>query len=297
MRLCDKVAIITGASKGIGAEIAKSFAKEGAKVVIASRTMNDLQNVKAEIEEFGVECLVLEADVRKREEVIALAEKTYEHFGSIDVIVNNAGYPMFGFAVDDENVQAEERYQAIMETNLRGYWYTTRFAVPYMKKNKRGSIINISSVRGFNGIPNDSAYCAAKGGVNMLTRSLAVEMAPFNIRVNTISPGAIQVDLGHWILSRFGEDAHRTYVERFKDVHEFGMKITQPLRTIGCPEDVAHAAVYFASEESRFVTGANLIVDGGLTSLMAEPGALDLASLNEYYEMSAEMREWFSQLE
>ena len=125
----------------------------------------------------------------------------------------------------------------------------------------------------------------------MLTRSLAVEMAPFNVRVN-----AIQVDLGHWILSRYGKEAHKTYVERFKDVHELGMKITQPLSTIGCPEDVAYAAIYFASEESRFVTGANLLVDGGLTSLMAEPGALDLKSLNEYYVKSNEMREWFSQI-
>ncbi len=297
MRLGDKVAIITGASKGIGAEIAKKFAKEGAKVVLASRSLSDLSKVQAEIEEIGVECLVLEVDVRKREDVIAMADKAYEHFGSIDILVNNAGYPMFGFAIDYSSIEAEERYEAIMETNLRGYWYSSRFSVPYMKKNRSGSIINISSVRGYNGIPNDSAYCAAKGGVNMLTRSLAVEMAPFNIRVNTISPGAIQVDLGHWILSRFGKDAHRTYVERFKDVHELGMKITQPLHTIGYPDDVAYAAVYFASEESRFVTGADLIVDGGLTSIMAEPGALDLTSLNDYYEKSTEMREWFSQLE
>ena len=135
MRLNNKVAIITGASKGIGAVIAKTFAKEGAKVVLAARALDDLQKVKAEVENADGECLVVEADVCKREEVIAMADKAYEHFGVIDILVNNAGYPMFGFAIDDSNDQAEKRYEAIMQTNLRGYWDTARFVVPYMKKN------------------------------------------------------------------------------------------------------------------------------------------------------------------
>ena len=296
MRLKGKVAIITGASRGIGAEIARFYAKEGASIVLAARSLDKLEEIRAEIKEYDVDCLVLKVDTCERNEVKDMADKTYKHYGCIDILVNNAGYPMFGFPIDDLDPEAEERYEAILQTNLRGYWYSARFVVPYMKKKNRGSIINISSVRGHLGVMNDSAYCAAKGAVNMLTRSLSVELAQYNIRVNTISPGAIQVDLGHWVLSRYGEEAHKTYVERFSEIHLLGMKINQPLRTIGLPEDVAYSAIYFASDESKFVTGADLYVDGGLLSLMAEPGSLDLKSLNEYYKKSMELNKWLSTL-
>jgi len=297
MRLKDKVAIITGASRGIGAEIARMFSKEGAAVILAARSVNDLEGVQSEIRKKDRKTLILKVDVRKKDDVKKMAEKAYQTFGAINILVNNAGLPMFGYAVDDRSEMAEKRYEAIMETNLRGYWYTARFVVPYMKKKKQGSIINISSVRGHAALPNDSAYCAAKGGVIMLTKSLAIELAPFNIRVNSISPGAIQVQVGHWVLSRYGRETLKTYIDRFAKVHKLSMALNQPLRMIAEPKDVGYAAVYFASNESRFVTGADLLIDGGLTSLLAEPGALDLKSLSKLYKESKEMREWFSELD
>lgn len=296
MRLRSKVAIITGASRGIGECMAKMFAKEGASLGLCARNLTKLQQIKAEIESAGGQVLVVKADMRRRDEVKDMVEQVVENFGSIDILVNNAGLPLFGYAVDDPDPAAEERYEAIMETNLRGYWYTIRFAVPVMKGGSGGSIINISSVRGHGGLPNDSAYCAAKGAVQMLTRALAVELAPYNIRVNTISPGSIQVAVGHWVLSRYGESAHAVFCKKYAKIHEMGMRINQPLRTIGQPEDVAYAAAYLASDEAKFVTGADLAVDGGETALLAEPSALDLEALSEYYETSRELRTWLESL-
>jgi NAD(P)-dependent dehydrogenase (short-subunit alcohol dehydrogenase family) len=297
MRLKDKIAIVTGASRGIGAEIARMFAEEGARVVLAARSVDALEALHSEIARKNGACLVLEVDVRKREDVQKMAEETFSYYGTVDILVNNAGVPIYKHAIDDPDTDAEKRYQEIMDTNLRGYWYSARFVAPFMKKRKRGSIINISSVRGHAGLAHESAYCAAKGGVNMLTKSLAVELAPYNIRVNSISPGAIQVALGHWVLSRYGKKAHTIYVERFKDMHLLGMKLNQPLRMIAEPKDVAFAAVYFASEESRFVTGSDLLIDGGLTALLAEPGALDMESFQRLYRESKEMRDWLDDLE
>jgi len=294
LRLKGKVAIITGASRGIGAKIAKMFVNEGAKVVLAARSIDDMKKIKKDIGSDSENSILIKVDVRNKENIKLMADKTYNVFGRIDVLVNNAGYPVFRYPIDDIDERAEERYETIMETNLRGYWYSARFVIPYMKKRKKGSIINISSVRGYAGLANETAYCAAKGGVNMFTRALAIEIAPFNIRVNTISPGAIQVGLGHWVLARYGEKAHKIYVKKYKDVHELGMKLNQPLRTIGRPKDIGYAAIYFASEESRFTTGSNLFVDGGLTSLLAEPSAMDIESIVRLYNKSKEMNEWFS---
>jgi NAD(P)-dependent dehydrogenase (short-subunit alcohol dehydrogenase family) len=296
MRLKDKIAIVTGASRGIGAEIARMFSAEGAAVVCAARNMADLEAVQDSIRKEGGRCTVMKVDVRARDDLKKMAEDAFSRYGAIDILVNNAGLPLFGHEIDDPDRDTEERFEAILETNLKGYWYAARFVTPFMKKRKKGSIVNISSVRGHAGLSNESVYCAAKGGVLMFTRALAVELAPSGIRVNSVSPGAIQVQLGHWVRSRYGEEAHKTYVERFSDVHMRGMELNQPIRMVGVPRDVGYAAVYFASDESRFVTGSDLLVDGGLTAVLPEPGALDMESLTRLHEDSREMREWFSTL-
>lgn len=297
MRLADKVAVITGASRGIGAQTALMFAQEGAKVVLAARSMDEMESLQNEIKGKSGACLCVQTNVRDKSSVMDMAKTAYEAFGSVDILMNNAGYPMFGYAIDEESCDVEERYEAIMETNVRGYWYAARYIVPYMKKSGKGSIINISSVRGHAGLPNDTAYCMAKGAVGQLTRALAIELAPFNIRVNTISPGAIQVQVGHWVLSRYGKEAHRDYLEKFQDVHFLGMKNNQPLRMIGEPVDVGYAAIYLASDESKFVTGSDLVVDGGLTSLLPEHGAMDMEALNELYEKQKPLKEWLNNLD
>ena len=297
MRLKDKVAIITGASKGLGAEMAKMFAREGAKVVGVARSIDRLEKLKEEIESEGGTALVFKVDVKNREELKMMADETYKNFGKIDILVNNAGYLMYGYPIDDPTEKAEEIFRTIMDTNFRGYWYSIRYVVPYMKKNNAGSIINISSVRGHNGVPNQSPYCAAKGAINMLTRSLAVELAPSKIRVNNISPGAIQVDNEHWVNAMYGKEAHETYFKRFSKEHEESMKLNQPLYTIGRPSDIGYGAIYLASDEARFVTGADLIIDGGLTTVLAEEAGLNMKGLHDLYEQSKEKREWLSSLE
>lgn len=296
MRLKDKVAVITGASKGIGAEIARMFAKEGATVVGAARSMGRLEKLKNDIEKDGGRALVLKVDVRKREDVKRMADETYNHFGKIDILVNNAGHIIFGLAVDDPSEETENRYHKVIDTNLNGYWYAARFVVPYMKKNKSGSIINISSVRGHRALANQTAYCASKGGVGMLTQSLAMELAPSNIRVNTISPGAIQVNDDHWVHALYGPENAKIYYEKFKEVHDQSYRLNQPLYTIGKPSDIGYAAIYLASDEARFVTGADIVVDGGLICILAEEAGLNMKGLHDLYEQSKEKREWIESL-
>lgn len=297
MRLKEKVAIVTGAGRGIGAAISKMFAEEGAAVALASRNKQELEATSSAIKAAGGTSFVYDLDVRDHQAVKKMVDDVYRRCGKIDILVNNAGLPVFKYAIDDPSPKAEELYEDIININLNGYWYCMRYVTPYLKENGKGSIINISSVRGRDGIGNESAYCMAKGGVNMLTRSMSVELAPYNIRVNAISPGAIQVDLGHWVLSRYGQEAHETYVRKFKDIHLEGMRLNQPLRVIGEPDDIAYATVYLSSDEAKFVTGANLLIDGGLTAVLAEPPSFDLGAFSEYHQRSEELREWFSQFE
>lgn len=296
-RLKGKVAIVTGSSKGIGNAIAQAFSKEGAKVVLAARTYGQINDLKDMIEKKGGDALAIQVDVRDEKQIKLMVNTVIKEYGKIDILVNNAGLPMYGYAVDDGSEEARKRFYAIIETNLIAYWYMVHHTVRYMKKNRSGSIINISSIRGKGGLANDTAYCMAKGGVDQLTRSLTVELAPFSIRVNSITPGAIQVELGHWVRSRYGDKAHITYTSKFKDVHLMGMTLDQPLETIGRPEDIAYAAVYLASDEARFTTGADLSVDGGLLCQLAEPNALNLKGLCEYYKQSQSMRKWLESLE
>ena len=296
MRLKDKVAIVTGASRGIGAKPASMFAAEGAKVVLAARSMEEMETLQHSIREQGGESICVCTDVCSKDSMKNMVKTAYDTYGAIDILVNNAGYPMFGYAVDDEDEEAEKRYEAIMETNVRGYWFGARFTVPYMKMGNKGSIINISSVRGHLGLSNETAYCAAKGAVKMMTKALAVELAPYNIRVNCISPGAIQVKVGHWVLSRYGQEVYDEYVEKFRDIHLLGMECNQPLHMLGEPKDIGYTAIYLASDESRFVTGSDIVVDGGLTSLLPEPGALDMETLMELHKKQEPMNQWFQSL-
>jgi len=296
-RLKGKVAIVTGASRGIGAAIAKTFAEEGAVVALSARTLDALERLRAKIErDMGGKAVVVRADMSQPQQIRCLMDEIAKKFGRIDILINNAGLPMFGYPIDSPSPRAEQRFKEIIQTNLCGYWYAARYAVPYMKKNG-GVILNIASVRGHAGLANESAYCAAKGGVIMLTKALAVELARFRIRVNSISPGAIEVDPGHWVRSRYGEAPYRFFKEHFLEVHKAGHLLNQPLRMIGKPEDVAKAAVFLACEEARFVTGADLLVDGGELALLSEPWAVDLDAYAEFAGKARPFRQWLGGLE
>ena len=190
MRLKDLVAVVTGGGQGLGRATARLFAKEGAKVVIAARTEAKLDHVKAEIEAEGGEVLPVVTDVGKDVEVERLMKVTRERFGRLDVLVNNAG---IGRWTPLEEASAED-YDRMMDTNLRGMFMGCKYGVPMMKEAGKGSIVNISSVHGVAGQATASIYAATKGGILGCTRSLATELAPENIRVNAVSPGAIWIE-------------------------------------------------------------------------------------------------------
>lgn len=266
MRLKDKVAIVTGGGQGIGRGISLMFAREGARVTIAQRTAEKLEQTQKDIEEMGGEVLAIPTDVGEEDEIAHMIQATRERFGTLDILVNNAGIGLHK-PVDEVTV---EDYQRLMDTNLKGMYFGCHHAVPLLKERGGGSIINISSVHGVDGAPQNTVYAATKGGIIGCTRALAAELAPSFIRVNTISPGAIRVhDPKEWILTRIKEEHHEEFLRLFGDRLGEGIRYYQPLEIIGMPEDIAHCAVYLAADESRFVTGQNIVVDGGLTTYLS----------------------------
>lgn len=240
MRLKDKVAIVTGASSGLGKAIAEMYIKEGAKVVFSD--INECEGV----DKFADQAFFVKTDVSKPEEVKALINETVKRFGSLDIIVNNAGIGTTGNVHDLSN----DNWQKVLDINLSGVFYGLRETASYMKeKGIKGSIINMSSILGQTGFRGASAYCASKGGVNQLTKASALELALDGIRVNCIAPGFILTEMTREI------DA---------DPEAGGFVRGQtPMGHMGEPNDIAYAAVYLASDESKFVTGSILYVDGG----------------------------------
>ncbi|MFH1006422.1 MAG: glucose 1-dehydrogenase [Candidatus Latescibacterota bacterium] len=291
MRLQDKVAVVTGGGRGIGRGIARAFAREGAKLVLASRTESAIFGVAREIEAAGGTARALVTDVSVSDDVKRMIQFAMDQFGKIDVLVNNSGIGGFGLPIDDPKV--EETYDRLLATNLKGIWMAAHYAVPHMKRAGRGVIINIASVHAWNSVVDNSAYAASKGGIIAGTRGLAVELAPFMIRVNAISPGAIHVaDPEKHIAEQFGEARRREFVERYERILVEQMKMNQPLPAVGMPEDVAQCALYLASDESRFVTGINITVDGGMTAMLAGPMPIDPDKAQQIQEM----RSWFENL-
>lgn len=287
MRLQDRTAIVTGGGQGIGRGIARMFAQEGARVAIAARTAEKLESVRAEIEADGGQVLAVPTDVGKMEDMQRLIGQTQDRFGGLDILVNNAGVG-HGSAVDETDMRD---YDRLMDTNLKGMYLGCHLGVPLMKKAGQGSIINISSVHGVEGSPGHTLYAATKGGIIGCTRSLAAELAPFLIRVNTISPGAIHLGGGcaGW-LKRIKPEHHDEFLERFGNPSEERSRVFQPLELLGQPADIAYCALYLASDESRFVTGQNITVDGGLTTYMAERPRADLRE--KQARRQRELEEW-----
>jgi NAD(P)-dependent dehydrogenase (short-subunit alcohol dehydrogenase family) len=246
-RLQGKVALITGGTTGFGFAIAELFAREGANVVIAARRKEKGDQALRKIKELtGADAAFFPCDVTKEREVEDLVRKTIDAYRSIEILVNNAGVmPRAEF-----EKTTEEQWDLMMNTNLKGYFFCCKHAAPRMIKGGRGSIINMSSNVGLIGKGAVPIYSATKGGVTLLTRSLALRYGKYNIRVNCICPGTIVTDL------------NRDFVE--KNVEK--VVAAYPLNRLGTPLDVAYAAVYLASDESQWVTGAALPVDGGYTA-------------------------------
>ena len=245
MRLANKVAIITGASSGIGRASAYLFAKEGAKVVVVAN-INDFGGTETTetIIKNGGSSIFVHGDVSQSVDVQNIVKTTIENFGKIDILFNNAG---IGFQRTPMEVIEEARWDKIYATNVKSIFLCVKYVVPEMRKGGSGVIINTGSMSGIRPRMYDSPYGSAKSAVNLLTKSLALELAPF-IRVNCINPGPILTGI---IQKGPGSKQFQ------KDIDEL------PLKRAGNPEDIAYCALYLASDESAFVTGAAINVDGG----------------------------------
>ena len=251
-RLDGKVCVITGAGSGIGQTSARLFAREGARVIVSDVDLDAAETTAEEIAKAGGEAVAEHVDVTDQAETLALAERVVQRFERIDVLFNNAGIGGVGDVLETE----PELFDRVMRVNVRGVYLMSRAVVPYMIKQRSGSIINMSSCIAEIGLARRVSYAASKGAVLSLTKSMQVDVAPHGIRVNALLPGTI--------LTPFVE---RYLKESYTDPEEgmAAIRKRQLTNDLGRPEDVANAALYLASDESRFVMASGLVVDGGVS--------------------------------
>jgi|SRR5690606_14287184 len=247
LRLKNKVAIVTGSSKGVGAGIAKEFAKQGAKVVVNYSNSKDYADrVVEEIKQNGGEAIAVQADVSNLDDIKKLFAETKEKFGKLDILVNNAGVWRYEMLEDI----SEETFALQINTHLRAHMFTAKEAVKLMGE-EGGSIINISSTVSLNPIPGTLIYCAVKAGIDSIAKTLAKELGPKNIRVNTVAPGMTESE-GSTADGRPGSEMEKFYLEQ------------TPLGRVGLPVDIAKVCLFFASDDSAWVTGERVNASGGM---------------------------------
>ena len=243
--LTNRVAIVTGASKGLGRAMAIGMADAGADIVLVSRTLKDLEVVAEEIRAKGRKALSVPADVSKSGDIEQMVKEAMDKFGKIDVLVNNTG-----ISGDKPVLKMEEEYwDYVMSVNLKAPFLCSKAVGAEMVKRKKGKIINISSITFTMAIPNMTSYCASKAGVVQFTKALALEWARHNIQVNAICPGYFRTPMNEEF---FSSEAGKKIIEQ-----------TLPLKRLGEPEELVGSVIFFASDASNFTTGAVLVVDGG----------------------------------
>ncbi|MBM4070373.1 MAG: 3-oxoacyl-ACP reductase FabG [Planctomycetes bacterium] len=245
MKLKDQGALVTGGSRGIGRAIVKALAAEGAKVAFVYKgSQQAAESLAAEVAELGGVALALQADVASLEEAQKCAERAEKEFGRIDILVNNAG-----IIRDDLFVRLEpEAWHSVLQTNLGGTYNFCRALAYTFMKQRRGRIINISSIAADHANPGQCNYAASKGAINSLTRALAVELASRGVTVNAVAPGFIETDMSEAVRNKAGDL----------------IKKMIPMRRLGQPEDIARMVVFLAGPDSSYITGQVMVVDGGL---------------------------------
>jgi NAD(P)-dependent dehydrogenase (short-subunit alcohol dehydrogenase family) len=245
-RMDGKVVIVTGGSSGIGRATAIAFAREGANVVIAARRVNEGEEAVRQIVEAGGKAIFVQTDVTQAKEVQALVDRTLEQYGRLDAAFNNAGSGK-GIPLID---LTEEEWEQEIAVNLKSVWLCLKYQIPAMLKTGKGAIVNMASQGAILGVPNYTAYGAAKGGAVALTRAAAAEYAAEGIRINAISPGAIETEL--WANAPAGM------------LEQVAAGI--PMQRVGQPQDIAETVVWLCSDAAGFITGQNIAIDGGYTT-------------------------------
>ena len=244
INLKNKVALITGASRGIGKACALYFAKAGANVIINYHQTKNIDKLVEECQKFKIKASPFKADIASESDCRKIVKFAIKSLGRVDILVNNAG--VWTYAPIDK--MSDKILNETLDVNLRGVFYLTRAVVPFMKKQKAGNIINISSTAGQRGETEHSHYAASKGAIISLTKSLATELAPWNIRVNCVAPGWVYTDMSKAAL---------------KSKESKKILSTIPLKRVGTPEEIAGAVLFLASDLSSFITGEILNVNGG----------------------------------
>ena len=248
MRLENKVALISGGARGMGAVEAKMFVQEGAKVVIGNVLDEDGKQTEAEINEAGGECVFVHLDVTDETAWQDAVAAAVDRFGKLDILVNNAGIARINNVEDTTS----DEWDLVMDINAKGVFLGTKAAIPEIRKAGGGSIVNISSIAGLTG-GRTSSYAASKGAVRLLTKSTAIQYAGEGIRCNSVHPGVIETPMTTPMMlnTQEGRDLNAS---------------RHPLGRVGQPEDIAYGVLFLASDESSFMTGSELVIDGGLTA-------------------------------
>ncbi|HOV93107.1 MAG TPA: SDR family oxidoreductase [Candidatus Kapabacteria bacterium] len=243
--LNGKIAIVTGARRGIGRGIALLLAKNGAKVVVTDIDQADCQKVVDEIKQLSGDGLALKVDVTLEDDIKNMVKATLDKFGRIDILVNNAGI----FIQEPLDTMDTSKIDKILDINLRGTIIANKYVIPTMKSQNYGKIVNLCSIAGFVAFPNSSVYCATKGAILNLTRELAVELAPNHINVNAVAPGVIETPMTADLLAT--EEGKKALLGAI------------PYGRVGKPDDIANAVGFLASDDSEYITGHTIVVDGG----------------------------------